>query len=957
MMTIRVFMKPTYEEVKGQPHGIARVIEAWHKYMPQFGVEFVDNKNEKYDLKAAHAGIAGDTCDVSHLHGMYFTGDYHAPRYEYDSNKYIAMSCRYTKAITVPSEWVSEIFRRDMHMSPFVVPHGIEADEWINGEENEHYVLWNKNRGGVDACTTDHLEELAHRFPEINFLSTFAPRNNVALPNLKVVGVIPPQDMKKVLQRSGIYLSTTKETFGIGILEAMASGIPILGFDYGGNSVLVEHKINGYLAEPGNYDDLSYGLQYCITNAHKLGMNGVILSHKWTWEKSCQKLYEVYDYAVHVDDQPNDVSVVIPCYNKESTIADSIKSIYKQTITPKEIVVVDDGSTDNSAAIIQHTMEEDNGAHNIVMIVQKNQGVANARNNGIHNTSSKYVCCLDGDDTIAPTFLEVCKAELDKDRSLGIAYTGLMIVDGNGRETIGTWPGEFNYDGQTKGSNQIPTCCVFRRDMFDRLGGYRQRYAPMGMGVEDAEFWLRAGSIGFNAKKVTQEPLFIYRLGGGTSQGGYYDNGWGQMQPWIADGKHPFASLATPEHIAHDVIQYDLPVVSVIIPVGTGHEMEIVNALDSLEAQTFRRWEVVVVWDSVNPVSNYLKKAFPFMHIYYTDTPKRGAGVARNIGAKHAKGQFLMFLDADDSLYPDAINKMLSQYQYSEGIIYSDYDGKAIIAPENVDQFKERMLSYNAKTHEAVLKHLAANYNCDDAQRQPDIESKRLYHWCLVTCLIPKRWHDEIGGFDESMRSWEDVDYHWRMAKAGKCYIRIEESLMLYRFNTGTRRELASDTNSAKSLIQYMVEKYRSIKNMPCPGGCGNQRPYDPQLDAANQKRTTLAQSGKTNIDMNDKDFLMCTYTHPNMGEHNVFGGATRINYGYRSGGDTFLVNVADIAATPHLFKVVKSEAPAPDPIREVPKENPTVKDENIPELVSQNVSQEPVPVKHRGGRPRKVGV
>ena len=934
-------MKPTYDEIKGQPHGIARVIEAWHKYMPQFGIEFVNNKDQSFDLKAAHAGIAGETCDVSHLHGMYFTGDYKAPRYEYESNKYIAMSCRSAKAITVPSEWVSEIFRRDMHLNPFVVPHGIEADEWINQEVSEDYVLWNKNRGGVDACTTDHLEELSRRFKNINFLSTFAPRNNLPTTNIKVIGVVPPHEMKVILQRSKIYLSTTKETFGIGILEAMASGIPVLGFDYGGNSVLVEHKVNGYLAEPGNYDDLAYGLQYCMTNAHKLGMNGVVLSRKWTWESACKKLYDVYNYAMHVDDQPNDVSVIIPCYNKSATVAETIESVLNQTVKPKEIVVVNDGSTDNSLEVIQKYKDR------ITILDQKNQGVSNARNNGILATSSKYVCCLDGDDALEPAFLEVCKKELDLDRSLGVAYTGLIIM---GKKQSHDWPKEFNYDEQVHGKNQLPTCCVFRRDMFDRLGGYRQRYAPSGMGVEDAEFWLRAGSIGFNAKMVTESPLFRYRLGGGTSQQGYYDNGWTQLHPWVEDKKHPFASIATPEHLAHDVIQYDLPIVSVVIPVGEGHETEIVNALDSLESQTFRRWEVIVVWDSPNEISDYNKNAFPFVHFYHTPIPKSGAGVARNIGAKKAKGRFLVFLDADDSLYPEALEKMIYQYQATEAIIYTDYDGKAIIDPENIEQFREKILSYNEKTKEAIINHKSSDYDCLEAQKQPDIEAKRLYHWCLVTCLIPRTWHEEIGGFDESMKSWEDVDYHWRMAKVGKCYVRIPVSHMLYRFHTGTRRELASDSNNAKSLIKYMVEKYRSIKNMPCVT-CGQHKEYDPQLDMANKRTEALAQAGRTQPAMDDNNFVMCVYTHPNMGEHNVFGATTRINYGYRSGGDTFLVHVSDIASAPHLFKPIKGEVAEPEPIKPVPVENPNEVDKQIPVLEEPDVSK----TKHAGGRPRKV--
>ena len=94
--------------------------------------------------------------------------------------------------------------------------------------------------------------------------------------------------------------------------------------------------------------------------------------------------------------------------------------------------------------------------------------------------------------------------------SLGIAYTGLRWHKPDGSTGISPWPGAFEYDRQLRRQNQVPTCCLFRRVMWERLGGYRQRYAPKGAGAEDAEFWLRAGAAGFGAQKVTDQALFNY---------------------------------------------------------------------------------------------------------------------------------------------------------------------------------------------------------------------------------------------------------------------------------------------------------------------------------------------------------------------------------------------------------------------------------------------------------------
>ena len=113
---------------------------------------------------------------------------------------------------------------------------------------------------------------------------------------------------------------------------------------------------------------------------------------------------------------------------------------------------------------------------------------------------------------------------------------------------------------------------------------------------------------------------------------------------------------------------------------GPGHEGEVINALDSLEAQTFRRWEAIVVNDTgdESPELDRLRKAYPFARFLNT-VGKQGPGMARNLGVTVARAPFLMFLDADDWLYPQCMEKVLEGYAYQEGIVYFDYVGKALV--------------------------------------------------------------------------------------------------------------------------------------------------------------------------------------------------------------------------------------------------------------------------------------
>ena len=119
---MKVLMIPHLEEVQSDESGIRRVVEAYFKYLPDCGGELVSPKATTDDLKASNAGSSGDA-EVTHLHGIYFTADYMANIWEWKVNGWLAKTCRQTKEITVPSEWVAETFKRDMRIFPHVIGH------------------------------------------------------------------------------------------------------------------------------------------------------------------------------------------------------------------------------------------------------------------------------------------------------------------------------------------------------------------------------------------------------------------------------------------------------------------------------------------------------------------------------------------------------------------------------------------------------------------------------------------------------------------------------------------------------------------------------------------------------------------------------------------------------------------------------------------------------------------
>ena len=923
---MHVLMMPHPDSVKLEG-GIGQVIRAYGKYLPQFGIELVHpNSADDFDLKVVHAGMTGGDCDICMLHGIHWTADYPAPDWEYRVNAKIVEAVRSARAITVPSEWVAETLRRDLRVNPVVIPHGIDVGDWAHDEPQGDYVLWNKNRIDPHVCNPAVLFELAYRFPDAPFVSTFLPTDVPRPPNVSVTGLIPHDQMKRMIQSSLVYLATTKETGGLGILEAMAAGVPVLGYAHGAITDLVQHGVNGYLARLDDIDDLVQGVRYCVKNRAVLGANGRELARTWTWEAAVEKVAEVYRQAM--EPEPPTAGVVIPCYNKsEQELRRAVESVASQTYDQlTEIIVVDDGSADKGryAELIEDIQRKD---QRVRFIQQSNRGVAHARNKGISHIRSKYICCLDADDWLEPDFLRVCIEALKADRSLGIAYAGLKYHKPDGTTGISAWPDDWDFDQQLQRKNQVPTCCVYRREMWERLGGYRQRYAPRGAGAEDAELWLRAGAYGYKAARVTGVPLFNYAWMSGqvTGDPDYKEVDWTTYHPWTKDGQHPFASYATPETYSHPVRAYDNPVVSVIIPVGPGHEAEVINALDSLEAQTVRKWEAIVVWDYHTEVPQGIATAYPYVRHYVTkekhfagldmiapinierDSEARnfGAGFCRNRGAEIARAPFLLFLDADDWLYPQALEKMFMAWNETESIIYTDYVGKAIVDnPGQLAQdLQERLYRYDERTQEAVIGYRAHDFDCARAQRQP--EGARPWIWCNVTALVPKAWHEAIGGFDEAMEAWEDVDYHYRHARAGHCYQRVDEELMVYRFYTGGRREKGRQNN--KNLVQYLLEKYERSDIVGCgncPGGTPavNYKtpppasPFRAAMDTMQPQREYALVQGGT-IAINDDDFVRARYLTGHGGDHPVTGNATKIKYGHLNNGRELLVHKDDLGA------------------------------------------------------------
>jgi len=201
------------------------------------------------------------------------------------------------------------------------------------------------------------------------------------------------------------------------------------------------------------------------------------------------------------------VSVVITCHNYGRYLRDAVESVVAQTYSDFEIIIVDDGSTDDTRDVAA-SLAAGYPGHGITVIGQENQGAAAARNNGIAAGKGEYIVSLDADDMLKPTFLEKTVGLLEKNPSVGIAYTSMELcgdVDGLS-STIVTCE---EYDFTTLAErNILPSCNLFRREAWIKAGGYKRL-----IGAEDWELWISMGEAGYYGKLVP-EPLFLHRLHG-----------------------------------------------------------------------------------------------------------------------------------------------------------------------------------------------------------------------------------------------------------------------------------------------------------------------------------------------------------------------------------------------------------------------------------------------------------
>jgi glycosyltransferase involved in cell wall biosynthesis len=194
-------------------------------------------------------------------------------------------------------------------------------------------------------------------------------------------------------------------------------------------------------------------------------------------------------------------SVIVPAYNAERTLAGTLASAVSQSHPPYEVLVIDDGSTDETAAVAEAV-----GAP--VRVIRKpNGGTASARNVGLREATGDVLAFLDADDRYEPGRLAQIAAAFEADPSLEAVATDAAIVrDGERLLASSWWPRGITRGNRVDASAPVIFATLaLRRRLVDELGGFDSRYEI----VEDLDYWYRLG-CGGHAIGYVPEASYVY---------------------------------------------------------------------------------------------------------------------------------------------------------------------------------------------------------------------------------------------------------------------------------------------------------------------------------------------------------------------------------------------------------------------------------------------------------------
>lgn len=378
-------------------------------------------------------------------------------------------------------------------------------------------------------------------------------------------------------------------------------------------------------------------------------------------------------------DNPLRISVVIPVYNGAAHIVHALESVVQQTLPAYEIIVVDDGSTDDTAAAVREFAQmraSSNEAGHIELVQQANQGHADAKNTGLAHAQGDLIAFLDADDRWLPQKLAAQARYLAEQPALGYVLCHMRAMLTPGTE----WPKHLNRQHyENDPPLYAPSAIMARRTLFDTIGNFDTSFVH----GNDSDWFLRAREAGIAMKVVPQVLVEKWIHGENMSHQtasmsrelfrGLRASLQRRREQQPEDSNRQARAPEQAPSLA-PTGKPDPAAVCAIIPVYNA-ERYIGAALESILAQTVLPQAIIVVDDGSTDgtraaVERLAQTALQLggPPIRYLHQPNQGSAVALNRGVEvvdteFPQAEFLAFLDADDLWEPGKTAAQLARFE------------------------------------------------------------------------------------------------------------------------------------------------------------------------------------------------------------------------------------------------------------------------------------------------------
>jgi len=204
------------------------------------------------------------------------------------------------------------------------------------------------------------------------------------------------------------------------------------------------------------------------------------------------------------------VSVVVVSFNYGQFVTAAVDSVLNQTFKDLEVIVVEGGSSNPESRVIVAGLRR---PRTRILMQGRGHFTGANRNFGISQARGQYVCCLDADDTLAPTYIEKAVFLLERHGYDVVSSAIELVGEGQGQISIMEQPDL----GALLDDNQVVTTAVFRRSLWEQAGGYRDVDRKVsGYVYEDWAFWIRLAALGARFINLHHDPLLHYRVRAGS---------------------------------------------------------------------------------------------------------------------------------------------------------------------------------------------------------------------------------------------------------------------------------------------------------------------------------------------------------------------------------------------------------------------------------------------------------